>query len=59
MSQADNGRTSPPTRDDQLEDIVDELQHDVTKERRAEGVAGNAGDRENAPTAGSEDEPPD
>jgi hypothetical protein len=59
MSQPDNGRTSPPSRDHELRDIVDELQHDVTEEHRAEGVPGNASDREDTPKAGSEDEPPD
>jgi len=49
-------------RDQDLEDVVDELQRNVTDERRAQDVPGNATEREEAPvqgTAGELDEPPD
>lgn len=39
--------------------MVDELQQNVTDERRDKDVPGNATEREQAPVQGSEDEPPD
>lgn len=46
-------------RDQDLEDVVDELQENVTDERRDQQVPGNAAEREDAPVQGSKDEPPD
>lgn len=46
-------------RDEDLEDVVDELQQHVTDERRDQQVPGNATEREQARVQGSEDEPPD
>ncbi len=46
-------------RDQDLEDVVDELQQNVTDERREQDAPGNATEREQAPVHGSEDEPPD
>ncbi|WP_205875249.1 hypothetical protein [Mycobacterium camsae] len=46
-------------RDQDLEDVVDELQQNVTDERRDQAVPGNATEREQAPTRGAQDEPPD
>ncbi len=46
-------------RDEDLEDVVDELQQNVTDERRDQQVPGNATEREEAPVQGSEQEPPD
>lgn len=46
-------------RDQDLEEVVDELQQNVTDERREQDVPGNATEREEAPTLGSGDEPPD
>ena len=49
-----------PSRDEELENAVDELQEGVTEERRGQGVPGNASDRERMPPKKSEDdEPPD
>ncbi|BBZ69822.1 hypothetical protein [Mycobacterium paraseoulense] len=42
-----------------LENIVDQLEEKVADDREAEGVAGKPSDGENAPTRGSDDEPPD
>jgi hypothetical protein len=51
---------SHPSRDDDLEAVVDELQKNVTDERREENVPGNATEREQTPPkGGSEPEPPD
>jgi hypothetical protein len=46
-------------RDEDLENVVDELQQAVTDERRDQQVPGNATDREQARVQGSQDEPPD
>ncbi|MHA7650098.1 hypothetical protein ACX9NE_10175 [Mycobacterium sp. ML4] len=46
-------------RDEDLEEVVDKLQQNVTEERRDQQVPGNATEREQAPVQGSEDEPPD
>lgn len=49
-----------PSRDEELENAVDELQEGVTEERGGQGVPGNASDRERMPPKKSEDdEPPD
>jgi len=48
-----------PDRDEELENIVDQLDEKVANEREAEGVPGKPSDREHAATRGSEDEPPD
>lgn len=50
---------SHPSRDDDLENVVDELQQNVIDERRDEQVPGNATERAQAPAKGSEQEPPD
>lgn len=50
---------SHPSRDDDLENVVDELQRSVTDERRDADVPGNEKEREQAPVKGSEQEPPD
>jgi hypothetical protein len=50
---------SHPSRDDDLKDVVDELQKNVTDERRENNVPGNATEREQAPVKGPEQEPPD
>ena len=52
-------KEDPLSRSNELENIVDELDEKVADEREAEGVPGNASDRENAPTRVSENEPPD
>jgi hypothetical protein len=39
--------------------VVDELQQNVTDERREQDVPGNATERAEASVHGSEDEPPD
>jgi hypothetical protein len=49
----------PMSRAQELENVVDQLDAKVAREREDEGVPGNAGDRERAPTLGSENEPPD
>lgn len=53
----------PVSRAQELENVVDELDDKVAHEREAEGVPGNAGDRERRDVSGgledSEDEPPD
>lgn len=48
-------------RDEDLEEVVDELQQRVTDERRDQDVPGNATEREESPVLGSEgsEEPPD
>ncbi|MCW2651551.1 MAG: hypothetical protein QOE41_1378 [Mycobacterium sp.] len=57
MTEADQER---PNRDQELENIVDQLDENVAGEREAEGVPGKPSDREQAATAGdSESEPPD
>lgn len=48
-----------PTRAQDLENIVDELDEKVAREREAEGVPGRRSDRESATRRGSENEPPD
>ena len=48
-----------PSRDQDLEDVVDELQDAVTNERQAQGLPGNAAEREQTPREGSDEEPPD
>ena len=48
-----------PSRDEELENAVDELQEGVTEERRAQGVPGNASEREKTPKKSEVDEPPD
>ncbi|MCV7098277.1 hypothetical protein [Mycobacterium kubicae] len=53
---------SHPSRDEELEDVVDSLESGVTEERRDQGVPGNVSEREQAPRLGSEaaeKEPPD
>lgn len=50
---------SHPSRDDDLENVVDELQKSVAEERKDDDVPGNAAEREEAPVKGSEQEPPD
>ena len=50
---------SHPSRDDDLEEVVDELQKNVIDERREENVPGNVTEREQTPVIGSEQEPPD
>jgi hypothetical protein len=42
-----------------LDETVDRLTEKIENEREAEGVPGKPSDRENAPTRGSETEPPD
>lgn len=49
----------PLSRAQDLEDIVDQLDEKVAREREAEGVPGRRSEREHARTRGSEDEPPD
>jgi hypothetical protein len=49
----------PMSRAQELESVVDQLDAKVTREREAEGVPGNSGDRERAAVRGSENEPPD
>lgn len=50
---------SHPSRDEELENVVDELQDGVTEERRERNVPGNVSERQQTPMAGSEQEPPD
>ncbi|WP_172831900.1 hypothetical protein [Mycobacterium asiaticum] len=52
---------SLPSRDDDLEEVVDQMQKNVTDERREENVPGNATEREQAPVRDPEpqQEPPD
>jgi hypothetical protein len=50
---------SHPSRDDDLKEVVDELQKNVTDERREANVPGNATEREQTAAKGSEQEPPD
>jgi len=50
---------SNPRRDEKLEDVVDQLEADITDERSAQGLPGNAAERAQAPVEGSEEEPPD
>ena len=59
MTEPENAPSSRQGRDDELENIVDELDQRVTDERAAQGLPGNARDRESTPTKGSQDEPPD
>ena len=59
MTEPDNASPSPRSRDDELEDAVDELEQEVTEEREAQGVPGNASEREHKPPKGSEEEQPD
>ena len=47
MTRPDN---DSPNRAHELEDIVDQLDEKVAREREAEGVAGNRSDRERAAT---------
>jgi hypothetical protein len=56
MTEADQER---PNRDQQLENIVDQLDENVAGEREAEGVPGKPSDREQAAAGDSESEPPD
>lgn len=46
-------------RDQDLEEVVDELGQNVADERRDRQVPGNAAEREEAPVQGSDVEPPD
>lgn len=55
MTEADQER---PNRDQELENIVDQLDENVAGEREAEGVPGKPSDREQA-AADSESEAPD
>jgi hypothetical protein len=48
-----------PSRDRDLEDVVDELEDDVTNERQAQNLPGNLSERGRTPGSGSNDEPPD
>ncbi|WP_155763958.1 hypothetical protein [Mycobacterium asiaticum] len=52
---------SLPSRDDDLEEVVDEMQNNVTEERREQNVPGNASEREQATVEDPEpeQEPPD
>ncbi|MGC2655763.1 MAG: hypothetical protein WA317_19665 [Mycobacterium sp.] len=52
-------KEDPLSRAQELESMVDELDEKVADEREAEGVPGKPSDREDAPTRGSENEPPD
>ena len=54
-----NPDRDPLSRAQELENIVDRLDEKVANEREAEGVPGEPSDREQAPTGGSETEPPD
>jgi hypothetical protein len=56
MTRPDN---DSPNRAQELENIVDQLDEKVAREREAEGVPGKPSDRERAATSGSEYEPPD
>jgi hypothetical protein len=49
----------PESRAQELENIVDQLDEKVAREREAEGVPGKPSDREGAAVRGSESEPPD
>lgn len=49
----------PLSRAQELENIVDELDEKVAREREAEDVPGKPSDREDAATRGSGNEPPD
>jgi hypothetical protein len=46
-----------PDRDEELEQIVDDLDDRVMGEREAEDVPGKPSERENEPAEGSPDEP--
>jgi hypothetical protein len=50
---------SNPGRDQKLEDVVDQLENAVTEERRAQGLPGNASEREQTTAEGAKEEPPD
>ncbi len=50
---------APLSRTEQLENIVDQLDAKVAREREAEGVPGKPSDRKDAEVRGSEKEPPD
>ncbi|MGD1171451.1 hypothetical protein ACKUVQ_21785 [Mycobacterium seoulense] len=50
---------APLSRTHQLENIVDQLDEKVAREREAKGVPGGPSDREDAEVRGSEKEPPD
>lgn len=52
-------KEDPPSRAQQLESMVDELDEKVADEREAEGVPGKPSDREAAPTRVFENEPTD
>ncbi len=46
-------------RDEDLEEVVDELERNVTDEREDQQVPGSAKERDETPLQGSADEPPD
>ncbi|MCV7436152.1 hypothetical protein [Mycobacterium seoulense] len=50
---------APLSRTRQLENIVDQLDEKVAREREAQGVPGKPSEREDAEVRGSEKEPPD
>lgn len=50
-------QSSQPNRDQELEQIVDKLDENVTDEREAEDVPGKPSEREHEPKSGSPDEP--
>ena len=50
---------SNPSRDQELEDVVDRLEDGVTEERQAQGLPGNIAEREQTPAKEPEVEPPD
>jgi hypothetical protein len=56
MTSPDN---DPLGRAQELENIVDDLDEKVAREREAEGVPGRRSEREHSPTRGSANEPPD
>lgn len=56
MTAPDN---DPVGRAHELEDIVDELDEKVAREREAEGVPGRRSERDHAATRGFKNEPPD
>ena len=49
--------SAPPNRDQELQQIVDEIDENVMGEREAQDVPGKPSEREKEPQQGSADEP--
>ncbi|MDT5010672.1 MAG: hypothetical protein QOH57_2289 [Mycobacterium sp.] len=55
--ESDMTESARPNRDEELENIVDELDQNVSQQREAEDVPGKPSEREQKPPQGSADEP--